>query len=135
METSRALAIVLRELEGHALAEARVRLAQVEAEAAAKVAAAEARAEEFQDQYEVCAANARFARSGAEAQVRRITEHYESIVDDLWLGNKALREECDALRERVRELTKTNGMARKKTLKSVRRQAVKESAYSTKPDA
>ena len=131
METSRALAIVLRELEGHALAEARVRLAQVEAEAAAKVAAAEARAEEFEDQYQV----ARNARISAEARVWRTTLHYESIVDDLWLGNKALREDCDALRERVREQTKAKGMVRKKTLTSVRRQAVKESAYSTKPDA
>ena len=128
MEASRALAIVLRELESPALTEARAKLAQVESDAATKIAALQEQLDELHGQYTICNACARMAQARADDKVKSIAAHYESIVDDLWLGNKSLNMQNDSLRERIRELMDGNkGAVRKNAARSGRRRTVKES--------
>ena len=117
MEASRALAIVLRELESPALTEARAKLAQVESDAAAKITVLQEQVDELHGQYTICNACARMAQARADDKVRSITAHYESIVDDLWLGNKSLNIQNDSLRERIRELMDGNNGAVLKMLR------------------
>ena len=136
MEASRALAIVLRELESPALAEARAKLAQVESEAATRIAAAEARVAEAQDDVEVHALMARNARSGAEAWMCWKTKRHDSLVEDLYLSIQSLKEERDMLRERLAALTQEQkGLVRKSALKNARRHALKESTRIPASDA
>ena len=136
METSRALAIVLRELEGPALAEARAKLAQVESEAASRIAAAETRVAKTQDDVEVHAHMARSARRGAEAWMRWKTKRHDAIVDDLYLSIQSLKDERGVLRERLAALTQEQkGLVRKNTLKSDRRRTLKESTRAPTSNA
>ena len=80
MEASIALAIVLRELESPALTEARAKLAQVESDAAAKIAALQEQVDELHGQYTICNACARMAQARADDTVRSITAHYRRLM-------------------------------------------------------
>ena len=122
METSKALAIVLRELEGPALAEARAKLAQVQSEAAERIAAAEARADDLEDQLGHQLINASIGK-------QRLKAEYEDIIDDMWLQIKLLQEVRDHLATRLKETQATSTRpVRKTVLKGARRHGIKESA-------
>ena len=121
METSKALAIVLRELEGPALAEARAKLAQVQSEAAERIAAAEARADDLEDQL-----GHQLINTSIDKQ--RLKAEYEDIIDDMWLQIKSLQEVRDHLATRLKQMQATSaGPVRKTVLKGARRHGIKES--------
>lgn len=119
MESSRALALFLRELEGPAPTEDRAKLAQVESDAADRVAAAEARADELHDQLGHALMNAAMDK-------QRLKAEYEDIIDDMWLQIKSLQEHRDHLTTRLKEMqAMSTGLVRKTVLKGARRHGIK----------